>query len=197
MKKMNHRLKKLGRLMLQGAFVLFIITAVVSCSGGSNGEDKFSLPEEFKTYNIAQKMQYVMEHESPKAVAHFIYNAALGKIEGVDLSIGEATVYAYTHYDDAQQKEFAKEFDDYGTKLSKEEKMKMYYLAGQLDAFKLGYLFGQDYVNADANNKAQMKGEMSEFKNACGTDTATYDKFKAGLRYYMESNGKEAMLNEL
>ena len=179
--------------------LLFSLFIFASC-GKKEGASGVSIPNDFNTLSVEQKIDYLAENESPEKVAQFIINAALGKEEGVSLDLRNATVYAYSHYKEADRKKFAEDYDKIVSSLPTPEKMKLYYAGGQINTFELGCHLGRDYIKSvrdNSSNAGAVKEEITEFEKACNGDSATYQKFVAGLFFAAEEAGDSSLFSYL
>lgn len=137
-----------------------------------------------------------MDNVSPDSVARFICDASLGKVKETKVdTFAIAAAYAYENYNDSSMRIFSEEIDNYSANLPLPEKMRIYYMSGKADPQRMGYQLGLEYVNHIRENRmsvAQINEELSEFRNACAQDSATYKRFMKGFRTVLKiDHGKD------
>lgn len=161
-----------------------------ACGSGNNSGKDF--PKEFASMSDTQKMAWMMEHNAPDSVAHFICDASLDLIDGAKIdSFPNAVLYAYENYHGDSLTMFCTEFEAYSAALPLDRKMKIYTLAGKTDPMGLGYQLGLEYVANIRRKKMtadQVASEIEAFKKACGADTETYDRFYKGFQIALKAD---------
>lgn len=180
----NSNCKDLARGLL--AFVCLIALCVgTGCRGGADS-DAGKLPDNFLQLTDAQRMEAVMKAMPADSAAHFLINAALGKIEGARIdTLALATLYAFEHYPEEDAALFSGSYDDYAASLPLNDKMRLYAMVGKVDAQQMGYQLGLEYVGYIRDNQRtpdEIEAELKAFKTACGDDKDTYTRFLKGFK---------------
>lgn len=169
-------------------FILPLIgaAALTLASCGDKNRQSDRLPGGFDRIGDIGRVDYMMKHATPDSVARFIVDGALGRIPGVRIdTMAIATNYAYDTYKGDDLENFSVAYDQYVNALSLPDRMKAIKLGGSEAPQRLGYVLGLDYMNSiRQGNKtiADVDREISEFRKACGSDTATYNRFMIGFR---------------
>lgn len=169
-------------------FILPLIgaAALTLASCGDKNRQSDRLPDGFDRIGDIGRVDYMMKHATPDSVARFIVDGALGRIPGVRIdTMAIATSYAYDTYKGDDLDNFSVAYDQYINALSLPDRMKAIKLGGSEAPQRLGYVLGLDYMNSiRQGNKtiADVDREISEFRKACGSDTATYNRFMIGFR---------------
>ena len=170
---------------------------ILACACGHKSEAVTQeLPDNFNSLDDSSKVAYFMKTESPDSVARLICDASLGKVAEVRIdTFAIAAAYAYENYNDSSLRIFSEEIDRYSANLPLPEKMRIYFMAGKSDPQRMGYQLGLEYVNHIRENRmtvAQINEELSEFRNACAEDSATYHRFMKGFRTVLKiDHGKD------
>lgn len=176
-----------------------LLAACCSCGSGSSGAAPF--PAGFDALDDAAKVRFVMDNASPDSVARFICRAALGHVpEGRIDTLAVASAYAYENYADTALMLFSREFDSYSASLPLADKMRIYYMAGTCDAQRLGYELGLEYVGhiREAHmGVADIKSEISAFRDACRDDSMTYVRFVKGFRTALRADRNRDLPDEV
>lgn len=175
--------------------VLALAVMTVSCKNNKDGKTG-SFPENFSSMSDTEKVSYLMRTTTPDSVARFIIYASLDEKGEHHLdSLGVVTNYVYSTYPSDKQVAFGEEYDKTVDKLPLAKRMKLYAMAGEENPQGLGYELGLSYIALirDKNMKVgDVEKEISEFKKACGEDTATYRRFIVGFKTALEyDRGKD------
>lgn len=178
--------------MLPVAMCMFF---AVGCGGGK-GEESKALPEDFEQYDDTRKVETLMGMVTADSLARFIVDASLGRTKVCSIrDLPRASAYAYENYDDSCLVIFSREYDSYASSLPLADKMRVYYMAGEVDPMRMGYELGLEYVDhirSERMSVPQIKEEISAFKDACGDDTLTYVRFVKGFRTVLKADhGKD------
>lgn len=181
--------------MRKGIFTLVGLFLLMAACGKKEG-GKSTFPDNFNSLGDQGKVAWMMENVSPDSVARFICYASLGKIDGTKIdTLATATLYAYENYRDSAAIAFGDEFDRVVNGMPLPDKMRMLAMAGNVDPQALGYELGLEYVgNIRENQKTldEVENELREFKKACASDTATYQRFLIGFRTVLRvDSGKD------
>lgn len=175
-----------------------VIAACVMIAGCSSkdGNSSQKFPSNFKTMSDKERMDYVMRTADPDSVARFLCNAAVGKVDGARIdSLNMAYLYVMERYSGGDLDKFAVEFQNAKDQLPLAEKMQADFKLGLADSLQVGYDLGLGYVNQIRSKNldvATAKQEISDFKKACGRDTATYNRFIRGFKTALRSDyGKD------
>lgn len=171
--------------------MLFALS-LMSC-GNKSGEANF--PDNFNERSDAEKVAYIMEAVGPDSVARFICNASLGKIGNVRIdSMSMAVLYAYENYRDAEsQTIFGETLDSMQNSLPLSEKMSIMQKVGSEDPMGLGLRLGLEYIEQIRDKHLSVADAIKEiraFKDACGADTETYNRFITGMKVALKENGR-------
>lgn len=165
---------------------LAAVAALLFSACGDKNRQSGPYPAGFDKIGDAGRMDYMMKHASPDSVARFIIDGALGRNPEARIdTMALATTYAYDRYKGQDLETFGLEYEQYIESLPLADKMRAYKLGGSEDLQKLGYHLGLEYMSAirEGNMKvADVDRELDEFRKACGTDTATYNRFLIGFR---------------
>lgn len=176
-----------------GLAIFCLMLIMAGCSGSKNGNGDF--PKDFNSRTDEEKIAYMMEAVEPDSVARFIIRATLGHVEGVTLrSANAAYLYAYEHYSkqtDMQDK-FIMEWDNHANSYPLDEKMKLIKAAGMEDPMGIGLKLGLNYFEQLSEKKItlhEVDAEIAAFRKACGSDTATYQRFIKGFKTALQADG--------
>ena len=170
------------------ALLLSLLLSAAGCKGKGDGSSDF--PQNFNQIGDAGRVKYMMNRVQGDSLARFILYGALGKTPGVKIdTLAIATNYAYEHLKGDDLEDFSREYDAIVESLPLPEKMKAYKLGGSEDPQGLGYTLGLEYVSKIRDNQMKVQAveeELKEFRNACGSDTATYRRFMTGLKLALQ-----------
>ena len=160
--------------------------SVCTGCGRGNDSDAGKLPDNFLELSDAQRMEAVMKAMPADSTAHFLINAALGKIAGARIdTLALATLYAFENYPEVDAALFSSSYDDYAASLPLNDKMRLYAMIGKVDAQQMGYQLGLEYVGYIRDNQRtpdEIEAELKAFKTACGDDKDTYTRFLKGFK---------------
>lgn len=172
----------------------------VSCSK----EKKDALPGNFNSLPTEKKMETLVKTMSPDSLAVFLNEAAMGKIEGVNINLPEALDYVYLHYDEKDQVAFVEADTRFEESLPLPEKVKYSEKAHPDDREEYFINVGLMYVGVirDRNlTAAKAKEEVDAFMKECrATNPVLYQRFikgfKTALRYDRGRDLDERIYNQ-
>lgn len=185
---------KTEKYLLKSITPRLAVMAILLCFGllgGCKKSDNVSVPGDFKDFPLDKKMEFIMSKATPDSVARFVINASLGKIDGVELDLAEANLYALEHYRNKEADEYSTEYQAYPQKLPLLDKMNFNYMEAFLDSGQVGYHLGLEYltyVRENNKNVKNVRDEIREFKEILGSDTATYRRFMMGFKYALKND---------
>lgn len=172
----------------------------VSCNGDKKNEAN-GLPANFSTMSDQERMDYMMRKADPDSVAHFLCYAFLGRVPGAKIdTLALAYIYAYESYrgDDADR--FGAAFELVLKELSLADKMKTQFELGLADTLSVGYDLGLGYVGQIRRRNMSIKeidADIAKFRESCGRDTATYNRFVKGFRTVLELDRGKDLSNDI
>lgn len=170
--------------------VAIAAVALTGCRGDENANG--GMPADFNSLTNNQKMSEVMKRMPADSAARFICDAALDKIPGVRVdSLAMMTLYAYENYHGENVDKFQNGLDSYIAELPLDEKWIIKQKIGTEDATQTAYSLGLEYTSQIRDNHktvAEVEQEIKKFRKACGSDTATYNRFITAFRIALEND---------
>lgn len=177
------------------------VMIMLICACGGKGNEKPKFPANFNSIGDAGRVNYMMGQVSPDSLACFIIHAALGDVSGTKIdTLAIATNAAYEKFAGEDAVSFANAYDSLYNHLALPQKAKVLIMAGSEDLQGLGYRLGLEYL-ADIRDKNKtlqdVKSELRELEKACGNDTATFQRFKIGLKTALEVDSGRDVSREI
>lgn len=163
---------------------LLAVTAV-GCRKGGDSENG-GLPENYATMSDRQRMEYIMRKVDPDSVAHFLCYSFLDRIPGAKVdTLAMAYLYAIENYKGNDAEKFGTAFELVLKELPLSDKMKTQFALGLADSLSVGYDLGLGYVGQIRRRGmkvAEIDEDIKNFRQACGHDINTYNRFVTGFR---------------
>lgn len=171
-----------------------IAALLTSCGGSDNKESGY--PKNFNSIGDEGRVDYIIRHASPDSLARFIVYGAIGRDKNARIdTLAIAQNHAYEKLSPEDTETFSAAYDELVGSLPLGDKMKIYRLDGSEDPMTVGYKLGLEYATTirERNMKsAEIEKELSDFRNVCGADTATYRRFMTGFNTVLKiDNGKD------
>lgn len=182
-------------LMKKTTLIFGAAALLLASCGGKKGADG-PYPANFDKIGDAGRVAFMMNKVQADSLARFIIYSSLGKNPGAKIdTLAIATNYAYERLKGDALDKFSAAYDACVEALPLGEKMKVYMFAGTEDPQGLGYKLGLEYMSSIRNGHkkaADVERELTEFKKACGSDTATYRRFIIGFQTVLKmDHGKD------
>lgn len=179
---------------------LTAVLAVSSC-GSKDSENAGAFPASFKTMSDSERMAYMMRKADPDSVARFLCYASLGKVPGAQIdTLGTAYLYAIETYRGDDSEKFGVAFEMVMKNLSLADKMHTQFKLGLSDTLSIGYDLGLGYVGTIRSKQLgvdDIEKDISGFRKACGSDTATYRRFVSGFRTALSVDSGKDLQNDI
>lgn len=180
------------------AAILSIVA--VSCKSDKK-EGSSGLPANFSTMSDQERMQFMMRKADPDSVAHFLCYAFLGRVPGAKIdTLAMAYLYALENYRGDDAEKFGTSFELVMKELSLADKMKTQFELGLADTLSVGYDLGLGYVGQIRRRNMSIKdidADIAKFRESCGRDTATYNRFVKGFHTVLELDRGKDLPNDI
>lgn len=183
------------KLYLNFYFISILLVGIFFLSGScgkSNAQNKEEYYEDLKKNTSNGDFMELVNIITPDSMAHLICDAALNQFNKSENfpfkidSFNEAVLQVYPKYSKENRVIFGNALNDYPETLPLRDRVILYYLAGQDDAYRLGYRMGKEKSASIAEEIKIMEEISKENKNF-------FNKFKKG---YDASRSEAATLNK-
>lgn len=169
---------------------LSVLMCVCSCKRG-NGDDG-PYPANFNSIGDAGRVAYIMRVAEPDSVARFVYNAALGKVEGTRIdTLGVAITYVNEKYTGEKLDKYYIAAENMKAMMSLADKMKVYTMEGYEDPEGVGFTLGLEYMQNIRERNLQVEDirkEIEDFRKAMRKDPQTFDRFIIGFKTVLKND---------
>ena len=164
--------------------VAVVMVSLSSCKSDSATTSRMS--KDFAASADTVKVRMLIESGMPMdSLAMYLCKAAIGEVKGVSINnFSDVDAYIYMNRGEKEYELYALAMDDYTKQLPLVSKLKLYKKSALVDPDKAGYQLGLEYVNDVMDKKlkiGQVDREIADFRQACGEDEDTYNRFLKGF----------------
>ncbi len=168
-----------------------IVMGAVGCKRG-NGDGDGVYPENFNAIGDAGRVAYIMRNAEPDSVARFIYDGALGKLQGAKIdTLGVAITYVNEKYTGEKLDKYYIAAENLKARMSLADKMRVYTMEGYEDPEGVGFTLGLEYMQNIRERNLQVddiRTEIEAFRKATRQDPQTFNRFLIGFKTVLKND---------